>query len=77
MRYQRYKFDQERMGAFKGFDYDLDWLFFSPRLGFNLALTEQLNLFTNFAVSSRTPTDAAIYDANDPNILPSLEIISN
>ena len=70
LRYQRYRFDQEKMGAFKGFDYDVDWLFFSPRLGVNVALTEQLNLFGNFAVSSRTPTDAAIYDANDNLLRP-------
>jgi iron complex outermembrane receptor protein len=71
-RYQRYSFDQVRMGAFAGHDYALDWLFFSPRLGFNYAVNDAVNLFANFAVSSRTPTDASIYDANDPYILPSL-----
>ena len=74
LRYQRYKFDQVPMGAFYGYDYDLDWLFFSPRLGLNYSINERLNLFTNFAVSSRTPTDASIYDANDPYIEPSLDI---
>ncbi|MCX6833948.1 MAG: TonB-dependent receptor, partial [candidate division Zixibacteria bacterium] len=76
LRYQRYKFDQVPMGAFVGYDYDLNWLFFSPRIGFNYSLTKQLDLFTNFAVSSRTPDDASIYDASDPNVLPSLEIES-
>jgi iron complex outermembrane receptor protein len=74
LRYQRYKFDQVPMGAFKGYDYDLDWLFFSPRIGANYALNDHVDLFANFAVSSRMPTDASIYDANDPYILPSLEI---
>ncbi|MCP4684488.1 MAG: TonB-dependent receptor, partial [bacterium] len=76
LRFQRYKFDQEKMGAFLGHQYDLDWLFFSPRIGFNYQLTQQASLFTNFAVSSRTPTDASIYDANDPELLPSLKILS-
>jgi len=76
LKYQKYDFDQERMGAFKGLDYSLDWLFFSPRLGLNYRVNDRLSLFGNFAVSSRTPTDAAIYDANDPYILPSLEIES-
>ena len=76
LRYQRYDFNQVKMGAFKGFIYDLDYLFFSPRLGINYSLTDQVNLFANFSVASRTPTDAAIYDANDPYILPSLEIES-
>jgi iron complex outermembrane receptor protein len=76
LRYQRYQFDQAVMGAFKGYDYDLDWFFVSPRLGFSYAVNDRVELFTNFAVSSRTPTDAAIYDANDPYIMPSLEIES-
>lgn len=75
-RYQRYRFDQARLGAFAGHDYTLDWFFFSPRVGLNYAVNDQFSLFTNFAVSSRTPTDASIYDANDPYTLPSLEIES-
>jgi iron complex outermembrane receptor protein len=75
-RYQRYRFDQSRLGAFTGYDYTLDWFFVSPRIGFNYSATDQLSLFTNFAISSRTPTDASIYDANDPYILPSLAIES-
>ncbi len=54
----------------------LDWLFFSPRLGFTYALTDKVSLIANAAVSSRTPTDAEIYDANDPYAMPSLEVIS-
>jgi len=76
LRFQRYKFDQVRMQPFLGLQYDLDWLFFSPRVGFNYKLTDKVNLFTNLAISSRTPTDASIYDANDPEILPSLKILS-
>jgi iron complex outermembrane receptor protein len=76
LRYQRYRFNQIPMGAFLGHDYNLDWLFFSPRFGATYAVTEGVDLFANFAVSSRMPTDASIYDANDPYILPSLEIES-
>jgi iron complex outermembrane receptor protein len=42
----------------------------------NYKLNDAWSSFASFAISSRTPTDAAIYDANDPNILPSLEIKS-
>ncbi len=76
LRYQRYDFDQERMGAFRGYAYDVDWLFFSPRFGLTYELTPQVNLFASFAVSSRTPTDATIYDANDPYVLPSLNVLA-
>ncbi len=74
LRYQRYSFDQVRMGAFRGYDYTLDWLFFSPRIGLNYKVDDAVSTYASFAVSSRTPTDAAIYDANDPWIMPSLEI---
>jgi len=74
LRYQKYKFNQDRMGEFKGYQYDVDWLFFSPRIGFNFRATDNISMFANAAISSRTPTDASIYDANDPYVMPSLEI---
>ncbi len=74
LRYQRYQFDQVRMGAFKGYDYTVDWLFFSPRIGVTCNASERVSLFGNVAVSSRTPTDASIYDANDPDATPLLEL---
>jgi iron complex outermembrane receptor protein len=76
VRYQRYNFDQVRMGAFLGHNYDADWFFFSPRIGVNYQVNRNLSAFANFAVSSRTPTDVALYDANDPYVLPSFEVVS-
>jgi outer membrane receptor for ferrienterochelin and colicin len=80
LRYQKYDFKQKRLGLFKGFEYQLSWFFFSPRLGFNYQLlnesNRQVNLYTNFAISSRTATDAAIYDASDPYVFPSIGIES-
>ncbi len=75
-RYQNYEFDQTRMNAFRGFDYDTDWFFFSPRIGVMYQADRNLSLYTSFAVSSRTPTDATIYDANDPFIIPSLDVLN-
>ena len=75
-RYQHYSFDQEKMGAYKGYDYDVDWFFFSPRLGVNYTPDSAVSLYASFAVSSRNPTDYAVYDASDPHVLPSLEIES-
>ncbi|MFZ1683778.1 MAG: TonB-dependent receptor [Candidatus Zixiibacteriota bacterium] len=76
MRYQRYSFDQDRMGAFHGFNYDVHWLNFSPRAGLNYVVDSSTSLFANLAVSTRTPTDAEIYDAGDPELFPSLEVKS-
>lgn len=76
LRHQRYQFDQVAMGAFSGLEYDLDWWFFSPRAGLSYQLTDHSRLFGNFSIASRTPTDASIYDANDPYAVPSLDIKS-
>ena len=74
LRFQKSQFDQERAGAFKGYDYDIGFLFFSPRIGISYAVDTNLNLFANFAIASRTPSDGAVYEADDPWKLPSLEI---
>lgn len=76
LRHQRYQFDQVGMGAFAGKEYDLDWWFFSPRVGLSYQLAEHSRLFGNFSIASRPPTDASIYDANDPYAVPSLDIKS-
>jgi len=77
LRYQKYDFDQVAMGAYEGYAYELDWFFFSPRLGLNYQLPlarrdVQANVYANFAIASRTPTDAAIYNATDPYAFPSI-----
>ena len=75
-RYQRYRFSQIRMGEYPGYRYDLDWFFFSPRLGLNYAFDSHTSGYVNAAISSRTPTDAEIYDAGDPEAVPLLDIKS-
>ncbi len=79
-RYQRYNFKQSRIGLFKGFNYELEWQLISPRVGFNYQLLNeakrQANFYTNLGVSSRMATDAAIYDASNRYILPSIKIDS-
>ncbi|MFQ5453930.1 MAG: TonB-dependent receptor domain-containing protein, partial [Candidatus Zixiibacteriota bacterium] len=76
IRYQKYDFVQEKMGAFEGYKYNVDWLFFSPRAGINYTLDKNLSFYANLSIASRTPSDAAIYDANDSDVFPSLEIES-
>lgn len=73
IRYQRYKLDSKKIGAFVGYDYDINWWFFSPRIGLTYQVDPNLNVYTNFSVASRTPSDVAIYDANDPNVVPSID----
>lgn len=75
-RYQRYKFEQKRMGEYPGWKYDLDWFFFSPRVGLNYTINPRTSAYVNCAVSSRTPTDAEIYDAGDVEAVPQLDVKS-
>ncbi len=74
LRYETYEMDQVERGAYGGYDFDLDWLYFSPRIGLTYEATDRLNLFTHFAVSSRTPTLFSIFDAGNPNAFPSLQV---
>jgi iron complex outermembrane receptor protein len=72
-----YDFEQTKMGAFMGHQYDLDWLFLSPRIGLTYAIDQRTSSYVRFALSSREPDDAAIYDADDPGKFPQLEVLSN
>ncbi|MDH4156811.1 MAG: TonB-dependent receptor [candidate division Zixibacteria bacterium] len=77
LRYARFDFDQMKLGAFAGHEYDADWLFLSPRAGVTYALAEGTAVFMNVAVASRAPSDDDLYDADDPDKFPQLEILSN
>lgn len=76
MRHQRFSLDQTRMGAFTGYDYDLDWTFLSPRVGVTYSLNDEISLLASYSLSSRVPADWEIYDAGDPYSFPSLSIKS-
>ena len=76
MRRQRFSLDQTRMGAFSGYNYDLDWTFLSPRAGLTYRLNHEVSLLASYALSSRVPADWEIYDAGDPFSFPSLNIRS-
>ena len=77
LRYNRLSLEQVKMGAFLGHEFDLDWLFFSPRAGLNYQFDGHTNGYFNFAVSSRAPNDENVYDADDPDKFPQLEVLAN
>ena len=55
--------------------YSLDWIFLSPRIGINYEATEHLSSYFSFSISSHEPNDDMIDDSDDPNDIPSLEVI--
>ena len=76
LRHQRFSLDQTKMGAFTGYNYDLDWTFLSPRAGITYSVSDNVSLLASYSLSSRVPADWEIYDAGDPYAFPSLNIAS-
>jgi len=76
LKHQTFNFDQTAMGAFDGQQYDLDWTYLSPRFGVVYALNDRLSLLGNYSLSFRPPTDDEIYDADDPDKVPVLDVAS-
>jgi len=76
LRYLKYDFDQARLGALPGHQYNIDWVFLSPRAGVTYLLDESTDLYVSVAVASREPADVTIYDAEDVAAFPQLEIES-
>jgi iron complex outermembrane recepter protein len=68
-----YTFDQERMGAFKGYQYDLKYIFVDPRFGLMWEPVENLTFFVNLSTAHREPADSDIYDQSDPDAEPAIE----
>jgi len=73
LKYLKYNFDRTALGAYSHAAYDLDWLFFSPRFGLTYLPDDKIDLFFSFAVSSREPTDETIFEADEPDAVPSIK----
>jgi iron complex outermembrane receptor protein len=67
-----YTFDQDQMGAFKGYEYTLKYLFLDPRLGIMWEAADGLTLFANISTAHREPADSDIYDQSDPDAEPAI-----
>ncbi len=79
LRHVRYRFNQNLIGAFTAGpqnSFDLNWTFLAPRMGLNYTLTKHHSVFTSFSISSNTPRDQDIYDANDPNAITNFDVKS-
>ncbi|UCD94890.1 MAG: TonB-dependent receptor, partial [Candidatus Zixiibacteriota bacterium] len=73
LRYLRYDFNQPTMGVYDGTEFDLDWLFFSPRLGVTYLFNDEITAYGNFSISSRESDDGLIFDADYPYARPALD----
>lgn len=65
-----YQVEQKVIGAFSGYEYDLDWTFINPRLGLNYQFDRDTRLYASFAGAGREPVDDMIFDADNPYDIP-------
>ncbi len=62
LRFINYDFDQSRLGGRPGYNYNVNWLFLSPRAGITYNFNEKTEAYFSIAVASREPRDNMIYD---------------
>ncbi len=67
-----YDVEQEVMGAFTGYEFDLDWTFINPRLGINYQYNRDTRFYASLAGAGREPVDDMIFDADNPYDIPKL-----
>ena len=65
-----YRVEQEQIGAFNGYKYDLNWLFVNPRIGASMHVDDNTRIYASFAGAGREPVDDQIYDADNPEDIP-------
>lgn len=70
--FHRYNLSNDR---FKPYDFSLSYKFFTPRIGINYNINNELNAFVNFSIAKREPRLKDIYDAEDPYSKPNFRIL--
>ena len=74
----RYEFKQDVIGAFKnGYNYNLKYDFFDPHFGIGYKFSNYLSAFGNISTAHREPSNADIYDHDDPEATPAVSNIEN
>ena len=79
LRHQNYDFRQSVIGAYsqgQNNAFSKSWTFVSPRVGFSYKFNKHTSVFGSVSHSSRTPRDADLYAANDPDANVDLSVAS-
>jgi iron complex outermembrane receptor protein len=69
----RYRFDQASIGNFRGYEYEADHDFISPRVGVRQGITDELSVFASAAYAQREPSANDYMDEDDPFAVPAFE----
>lgn len=62
--------DQDSMGAFNGYNYEVKYKFINPRLGVSYDVNDKTNIYASFAGAGREPVDDQIFDGDNPDDIP-------
>ncbi len=71
--YHRYNLSNDK---FKPYDFDVDYNFFTPRIGVNYNFTDKFSAYGNFSIAKREPRLKDIYDAENPYSVPNFRIVN-
>lgn len=72
LRTVNYAVNQRRLGAFAGYEYEVDYQFINPRLGVVWTPNESTRLYATAAGAGREPIDEQILNADNPADKPKL-----
>lgn len=70
--YHKYAIENDQ---YKPYNFDVDYNFFTPRVGVNYDLTDYLRVFGNFSMAKREPRLKDIYDAESPYSTPNFRVV--
>ena len=70
--YHKYSLENDK---FKPYEFDVDYNFFTPRVGLNYNFTDNFKTFANFSVAEREPRLKDIYDAENQASIPNFQIV--
>jgi len=70
--YHKYKILNDK---FKPYKFDVDYNFFTPRIGLNYNINDYFRIFGNFSMAKREPRLKDIYDAENPYSKPNFRIV--
>lgn len=70
--YHKYSLENDK---FKPYEFDVDYSFFTPRVGLNFNFNDNFKAFVNFSIAKREPRLKDIYDAENQFSVPNFQTV--
>lgn len=69
----RYDWEQEKLGNFRGYAFEVNHNFFNPRVGVKHSFSSDLSAYGSVSLSNREPSDSDYVDGDDPGSMPAFK----